>query len=130
MPEGVKLTVAVLSMTVKTAHFILKESNPMKRVLIPLTVLLLAVAVSAVAYVVTRPATPMALAELSVRNLTCGSCVSNVQQAVSGIDGVGQVEIIATYAHSDVCIRSAEHRAQRGRAARAHRQRTESEVRR
>lgn len=37
-----------------------------------------------------------ALAEYSVRNLSCGSCVQNIRTALSGIEGVGQVEVSVT----------------------------------
>ena len=37
-----------------------------------------------------------ALAEFQIDKLTCGSCVSNVKAALSGIDGIGDVEVNLT----------------------------------
>ncbi|MFO7982891.1 MAG: heavy metal-associated domain-containing protein [Desulfuromonadales bacterium] len=76
----------------------------MKRLLIPLIVLVLAVAVSSVAYVVTRPTNPMALAELSVDNLTCGSCVGNVEDSLSQLDGVGQIDVNVTLGEARIAF--------------------------
>jgi len=42
------------------------------------------------------------LAVFNVDNLTCGSCVSNVQQALNGLDGVGAVEVSVTAGRSQV----------------------------
>ena len=38
----------------------------------------------------------LALAEYSVRNLSCGSCVQNIRTALEGSKGVGQVEVSVT----------------------------------
>jgi len=37
-----------------------------------------------------------ALAEFSVQNLSCGSCVQNIQKALGGVKGVGAVEVSVT----------------------------------
>jgi len=37
-----------------------------------------------------------ALAEFSVRNLSCGSCVQNIRNALEGVKGVGAVEVSVT----------------------------------
>lgn len=37
-----------------------------------------------------------ALAEFSVRNLSCGSCVQNIRTALEGVEGVGPVEVSVT----------------------------------
>lgn len=37
-----------------------------------------------------------ALAEYSVRNLSCGSCVQNIRAAFEGVEGVGEVDVIVT----------------------------------
>jgi copper chaperone CopZ len=37
-----------------------------------------------------------ALAEYQIEKLTCGSCVSNIEKALSGLDGVGSVEVNLT----------------------------------
>ena len=37
-----------------------------------------------------------ALAEYEIDKLTCGSCVSNIENALSGLDGVGSVEVNLT----------------------------------
>lgn len=37
-----------------------------------------------------------ALAEYQIEKLTCGSCVSNIEEALSGLDGVGSVEVNLT----------------------------------
>ena len=37
-----------------------------------------------------------ALAEYSVQNLSCGSCVQNIRTALEGVEGVGQVEVSVT----------------------------------
>jgi copper chaperone CopZ len=42
------------------------------------------------------------LAVFNVGNLTCGSCVSNVQRALNGLDGVGAVEVSVTAGRSQV----------------------------
>jgi copper chaperone CopZ len=42
------------------------------------------------------------LAVFKVDNLTCGSCVSNVQKALKGLDGVGTVEVSVTAGRSQV----------------------------
>jgi len=38
----------------------------------------------------------LALAEYQIEKLTCGSCVSNIETALSGLDGVGSVEVNLT----------------------------------
>jgi copper chaperone CopZ len=42
------------------------------------------------------------MAVFNVGNLTCGSCVSNVQRALKGLDGVGAVEVSVTAGRSQV----------------------------
>ena len=37
-----------------------------------------------------------ALAEYQIEKLTCGSCVSNIEKALSGLDGIGSVEVNLT----------------------------------
>lgn len=43
-----------------------------------------------------------AMTELNVSNLSCGSCVSKIQNALGGIDGVGQVSVSVTNGRSQV----------------------------
>lgn len=68
----------------------------MKKSLIALMTLVLAVGLGVVTYVANRPAEALALAEFSVSNLSCGSCVSNIQKALSQVDGVEAVEVNVT----------------------------------
>lgn len=42
------------------------------------------------------------LVELRVENMTCGSCVKNIQQALSGVEGVGNVEVSVTSSRAKV----------------------------
>jgi copper chaperone CopZ len=65
------------------------------RLLIALIVGLALVAVGGFAWTVTRP-DAFALAEFSVQNLSCGSCVQNIQNALGGVKGVGAVEVSVT----------------------------------
>ena len=37
-----------------------------------------------------------ALAEFQIEKLTCGACVSNIENALSGLDGIGSVEVNLT----------------------------------
>jgi len=43
-----------------------------------------------------------ALAVFNVENLSCSSCVRNIQQALAKVDGVGQVEVSVTAGRSEV----------------------------
>lgn len=43
-----------------------------------------------------------ALAELSVGNLSCGSCVANIQKALAGTRGIGEVEVSVTLGRAKV----------------------------
>jgi len=43
-----------------------------------------------------------ALAVFNVENLSCSSCVRNIQQALGKVDGVGQVEVSVTAGRSEV----------------------------
>lgn len=75
----------------------------MKKLSFALIVVVLAVAVSAVVYVSTRPAAgAAALAEFSVDNLSCGACVSNIQNALAQVDGVGAVDVNVTMGQARV----------------------------
>jgi copper chaperone CopZ len=65
------------------------------RLLIALIVGLALVAVGGFAWTATRPGA-LALAEFSVQNLSCGSCVQNIQNALGGVKGVGAVEVSVT----------------------------------
>lgn len=47
------------------------------------------------AWTASRPG-EFALAEYSVQNLSCGSCVQNIRTALEGVAGVGQVEVSVT----------------------------------
>lgn len=64
----------------------------------PLIALVIGIALAAVggyAWTASRP-DAFALAEFSVRNLSCGSCVRNIQGALAGVKGVGTVEVSVT----------------------------------
>lgn len=65
------------------------------RLLIALIVGLALVAVGGFAWTASRP-DAFALAEFSVQNLSCGSCVQNIQNALGGVKGVGAVEVSVT----------------------------------
>jgi len=43
-----------------------------------------------------------ALAVFNVENLSCGSCVRNIQNALDGVEGVGKVEVSVTAGRSEV----------------------------
>ena len=43
-----------------------------------------------------------AMTELNVSNLSCGSCVSNIQNALAQVDGVGQVDVSVTSGRSQI----------------------------
>lgn len=43
-----------------------------------------------------------AMTELNVSNLSCGSCVSNVKDALSRLDGIGQVDVSVTSGRGQV----------------------------
>jgi len=40
-----------------------------------------------------RPPAMDAVAELQVRNLTCGACVAKIDEVLSAVDGVGKAEV-------------------------------------
>jgi len=64
------------------------------RILLPLALVL---ASAGIFYFVTnRPSADLALAEFRVANLTCGSCVENVSNALAGVAGVGEVTVNVT----------------------------------
>lgn len=65
------------------------------RLLIALFVGLALVAVGGYAWTAARP-DAFALAEYSVQNLSCGSCVQNIRNALGGVKGVGTVEVSVT----------------------------------
>jgi len=65
------------------------------RLLIALIVGLALIAVGGFAWTASRP-DALALAEFSVQNLSCGSCVQNIQNALGGVKGVGVVEVSVT----------------------------------
>jgi copper chaperone CopZ len=65
------------------------------RLLIALIVGLALVAVGGYAWTAARP-DAVALAEYSVQNLSCGSCVQNIRNALDGVKGVGAVEVSVT----------------------------------
>lgn len=65
------------------------------RLLIALIVGLALVAIGGFAWTASRP-DAFALAEFSVQNLSCGSCVQNIQNALGGLKGVGSVEVSVT----------------------------------
>jgi copper chaperone CopZ len=65
------------------------------RLLIALIVGFALVAAGGFAWTASRP-DAFALAEFSVQNLSCGSCVQNIQNALGGVKGVGVVEVSVT----------------------------------
>jgi copper chaperone CopZ len=65
------------------------------RLLLALVVGLTLVAVGGYAWTAARP-DAVALAEYSVQNLSCGSCVQNIRNALDGVKGVGAVEVSVT----------------------------------
>jgi copper chaperone CopZ len=65
------------------------------RLLITIFLGLALVAAGGFAWTATRPEA-FALAEFSVQNLSCGSCVQNIQNALGGVKGVGAVEVSVT----------------------------------
>jgi len=74
-----------------------------RRLLIPL---LLATAVAALATLTlsfgSGRSGDYALAEFAVQNLSCGSCVQNIQGALAGAEGIGEVEVSVTAARTRV----------------------------
>ncbi|HXV21790.1 MAG TPA: cation transporter [Desulfuromonadales bacterium] len=71
------------------------------RLLIALVVGLALVAAGGFAWTASRP-DAFALAEFSVQNLSCGSCVQNIQNALGGVKGVGAVEVSVTSSRARV----------------------------
>lgn len=65
------------------------------RLLIALLAGLVLVALGGYAWTASRP-DAFALAEFSVQNLSCGSCVQNIQNALGGVKGVGTVDVSVT----------------------------------
>lgn len=65
------------------------------RLLLALVVGLALAAAGGYAWTASRP-DAFALAEFSVQNLSCGSCVQNIRSALSGVKGVGTVEVSVT----------------------------------
>jgi copper chaperone CopZ len=57
---------------------------------------LVALAVAFLFYTSGSSSANAALAEYQIEKLTCGSCVSNIEKALSSIDGIGSVEINLT----------------------------------
>lgn len=72
------------------------------RILVPLALVL---ASAGIFYFVTnRPSADLALAEFRVANLTCGSCVENVSNALAGVAGVGEVTVNVTSGRARVAF--------------------------
>jgi copper chaperone CopZ len=65
------------------------------RLLVALVIGIALAAVGGYAWTASRP-DAFALAEFSVQNLSCGSCVQNIQNALGGVKGVGAVEVSVT----------------------------------
>jgi copper chaperone CopZ len=65
------------------------------RLLITILLGLALVAAGGFAWTATRP-DAFALAEFSVQNLSCSSCVQNIQNALAGVKGVGSVDVSVT----------------------------------
>ena len=65
------------------------------RLLIALVMGISLAAVGGYAWTASRP-DAYALAEFSVQNLSCGSCVQNIRNALGGVKGVGTVDVIVT----------------------------------
>ena len=65
------------------------------RLLVALVIGIALAAVGGYAWTASRP-DAFALAEFSVQNLSCGSCVQNIQSALAGVKGVGTVEVSVT----------------------------------
>lgn len=71
------------------------------RVLFALTIVLALIVIGGRAF--TEPdSAGLALAEFSVQNLSCGSCVSNIQKALSGVNGIGDVQVSVTAGRAKV----------------------------
>jgi copper chaperone CopZ len=51
-----------------------------------------------------RPAADLALAEFRVANLTCGSCVANVSNALAGVAGIAEVTVNLTSGRARVAF--------------------------
>jgi copper chaperone CopZ len=64
------------------------------RILLPLALVLGAAGIFY--FVGNRPSVDLALAEFRVANLTCGSCVENVSNALTGVAGVAEVTVNVT----------------------------------
>ncbi len=89
----------------KRDNFIYYMEVPMKRKLVVmLAVLALGGAVAAASVFMSGGPTikAAAMAELNVTNLSCGSCVNNIQQALAKIDGVGTADISVTNGRGQV----------------------------
>jgi len=74
-----------------------------RRLLIPLLLVtaVAALATLTLAFGTGRSGDP-ALAEFSVQNLSCGSCVQNIQGALADVEGIGKVEVSVTAARARV----------------------------
>jgi copper chaperone CopZ len=75
-----------------------------RKLVVLLAVLALGGAVAAAAvYMSSEPViNAAAMAELNVTNLSCGSCVNNIQQALAKVDGVGTADISVTNGRGQV----------------------------
>jgi copper chaperone CopZ len=71
------------------------------RLLIALLVVFVLAALGGLAWTAPRTG-EFALAEYSVQNLSCGSCVRNIQNALGGTKGVGEVEVSVTSGRAQV----------------------------
>ena len=49
-----------------------------------------------------KVANASAMTELNVANLSCGSCVENIKQALAGVDGIGTVDVSVTSGRGQV----------------------------
>lgn len=72
------------------------------RILLPLALLLAFAGIFF--FAVNRPAADLALVELRVANLTCGSCVANVSNALTGVAGVAEVTVNVTSGRARVAF--------------------------
>lgn len=75
-----------------------------KKMIVLLLALALGIAVVAGAFLSSekKPSSASAMTELNIGNLSCGSCVSNVQAALSKVDGVGQVDVNVTSSRGQI----------------------------
>lgn len=73
-----------------------------KPLLLASAVVFILAGLGAAAFLSATKTRELALAEFSVRNLTCGSCVGNIRGALSSLKGIGAVEVSVTMGRASV----------------------------